>query len=65
MFQPGLESFFLDKTLTKQAKLNIGVVSNYTGRDKNGNFMPMNAERRDSTSLDNPSLSNRSKINRF
>lgn len=36
MFQPGLESFFLDKTLTKQAKLNIGVVSNYTGRDKNG-----------------------------
>lgn len=36
MFQPGLEAFFEDKSLTACGKLNIGVVSNFTGRDRNG-----------------------------
>ena len=35
MFQPGLESFFSDKTFNNK-KTNVAVVSNYTGRDKNG-----------------------------
>ena len=35
MFQPGLESFFADKSFNNK-KTNVGVVSNYTGRDRNG-----------------------------
>ena len=35
MFQPGLESFFTDKTFNNK-KTNVAVVSNYTGRDKKG-----------------------------
>ena len=35
MFQPGLESFLNDKSLGS-AKINLAVVSNHTGRDKNG-----------------------------
>lgn len=35
MFQPGLESFFADKSFNN-TKTNVGVVSNYTGRDRNG-----------------------------
>lgn len=36
MFQPGLESFFQDKSLKTKGKANIGVVSNFTGRDREG-----------------------------
>ncbi|MBP5468120.1 MAG: DUF1343 domain-containing protein, partial [Candidatus Riflebacteria bacterium] len=35
MFQPGLESFFVDKSFNN-TKTNIAVVSNFTGRDRNG-----------------------------
>ena len=35
MFQPGLESFFTDRSFN-HTKTNIAVVSNFTGRDRNG-----------------------------
>ena len=35
MFQPGLESFFVDKSFNN-TKTNVAVVSNFTGRDRNG-----------------------------
>ena len=38
MFQPGLESFFADKDYNN-AKTNVAVVSNYTGRDRNGKHL--------------------------
>ena len=39
MFQPGLESFFADNTFKSNAQINIGVVSNFTGRDRNGTHL--------------------------